>query len=187
MLGALRALPDTTVKTAPSRARFPGRRASKRYNQMLPQTTTNDKTQTSEFPKDDIREAAAGYTSCGYAVCRPDPGKKRPTYGGWSVKSFDPNAFNPGDSIGIITGWMSPGAPDGAGHVTVCVDIDDPEAIPAALEILPPTPMRDGRPGKDDSHLWYRIPVETIPQEEIHNKPGTQCWDEAMRQGIHPG
>src|SRR5262249_51374827 len=53
------------------------------------------------------------------------------------------------DSIGIQSGRLS--------NDLVCVDLDDPSTLADADRYLPPTEMVEGRPGKPQSHRWYRV------------------------------
>jgi P4 family phage/plasmid primase-like protien len=108
----------------------------------------------------DIRECARGYIERGYAVCRLLPGEKNPSYRKWNRSSLQPEDFENGDNIGIITGRLS--------DDLVCVDLDDAEVLRRADEFLPPTAAEEGRPGNPRSHRWYR--VTDIPPELASRK-----------------
>jgi hypothetical protein len=80
---------------------------------------------------------------------RPVPiprGEKAPVDRGWPKREHKPSDFRPTDNIGIHLG------PSGL----VDVDLDSPEAIAAAPHLLPETFLIHGRPGKPNSHYWYR-------------------------------
>ena len=63
----------------------------------------------------EVQKWARAYHERGFALARIKPGKKRPTDKGWNLRSFHPDAFREGDSIGIQTGRLS-------GDL-VCVDL----------------------------------------------------------------
>lgn len=112
-------------------------------------------------PTPDIVVAAAALRDRGLAICRVDPGDKRPTYKGWSTHSLEPDDFRPQDLMGVIGGPLSDfGRP---GHATVIIDLDTPEAVGMASAYLPATGLMDGRPGKPRSHWYYLVPLDTIP------------------------
>jgi hypothetical protein len=104
---------------------------------------------------DAVQTWARRYRTMGLAVCRVQPGEKRPTYGGWNRHSLEPEDFREGDNIGLQTGPLS-------GNL-VCVDIDHPDALGVTDRFLPPTSMMEGRPGKRSSHRWYI--VKDVPND----------------------
>ncbi|MCI0702327.1 MAG: phage/plasmid primase, P4 family [Planctomycetia bacterium] len=131
----------------------------------------------------EIRAAAALLRSRGFAICKPNPNKKKPTYKGWSTRSFEPADFVEGDQLGILSGALSDG--NRPGHSLVVVDLDTNEAVGQADAHLPATGMSEGRPGKPQSHRYYLVPNDTIP-----------CWARSTaKQGAraavektgHPG
>lgn len=77
------------------------------------------------------------------------PNEKRPTEEGWTKRSQEPEDYTPGANLGILTGRLS--------RDLVCVDLDAQAAIQTAWKHLPETGMIEGRPGKIDSHLYYRV------------------------------
>src|SRR5206468_909726 len=83
-----------------------------------------------------------------FAIVFPPNGAKLPVHKGWQMASQEPEDYRDGCNIGILTGRLS-------GDL-VCVDLDLQEAIEQA-ELLPPTHMIDGRPGKPRAHHWYRV------------------------------
>ena len=102
-----------------------------------------------------IMNWATEYRQRGLAICRLQPGQKKPKYPKWTLKSLEPKDFGPADSIGINSGRLS-------GDL-VCVDIDCERALAEADCFLPGTAMEEGRPGKPRSHRWYK--VVDIPNE----------------------
>jgi hypothetical protein len=109
----------------------------------------------------DIRTWARRYRDRGLAVCRIKRGEKRPTYKEWNRYSKEPEDFRGGHNIGLQAGRLS-------GDI-VCVDLDSQEALQHADRFLPPTGMTEGRPGKPESHRWYRL--TNIPAE-LSARPG---------------
>lgn len=109
----------------------------------------------------DVRDAAEELRARGFALCKPDPSEKKPTYRGWSTRSLEADDFRTGDMLGIIGGPLSDGGRPG--HALVIIDLDSPDAVRLADEHLPPTTMEEGRPGKRRSHRYYLVPVDTIP------------------------
>lgn len=128
-------------------------------------------------------EAARRYLERGLAVCPIKPGEKRPGYRGWTTGSLRPEAFQPEDNVGVVCGWHSDGGRPG--HALVCVDLDDPEALLRADELLPETAMVEGRAGKPRSHRFYLIPTSTIPDWARSN--ADQAASAARESGNHPG
>jgi hypothetical protein len=78
---------------------------------------------------------------------------KKPVGLAWQKRRFaEPElagAFTFGRNVGLAQGTMSGGLAD--------VDLDCPEAIALAPEILPPTPMKHGRASARLSHWWYAV------------------------------
>jgi hypothetical protein len=108
------------------------------------------------------RVSAARLRARGLALCKPDPGEKKPTYKGWSTRSLEPADFGPGDLIGIQGGPLSDC--NRPGYALVIIDVDDLGALAKADEYLPPTAMQEGRPGKERDHRYYLVPLDTIPE-----------------------
>jgi hypothetical protein len=106
-----------------------------------------------------IRDWARKYREMGLAICSIAPGEKRPTYAGWNLRSIEPDEFQPGDNIGILTGKLS-------GNL-ICVDLELLGAGAAELadRCLPHTRMVEGCPGNPKTHRWYR--VKNIPKQCI--------------------
>src|SRR5262245_31356107 len=94
--------------------------------------------------------AATELRAAGFALCRPDPDEKKPTYKGWPTFSLEPPDFPLDALIAIIGGPLSHG--DHLGHALIVIDLDAIEAIIAADEYLPETGMVEGRVGKPRSH-----------------------------------
>lgn len=105
---------------------------------------------------------------------------------GWSGRSAEPEEFQPGDQIGIVTGWLSDGNREG--YSLVCIDLDSAPAVARAPEFLPPTGMIDGRAGKPRSHWWFFVPNDTIPADRVGTKtPGSVSNTAADAAGRHRG
>jgi hypothetical protein len=96
-----------------------------------------------------VQEWAKAYRDMGLAVCRIEPGEKRPLYKDWNLRSLEPGDFREDDNIGIQSGRLS-------GDL-VTIDLDVPEAVSLAPQYLPPTNSVEGRPGKPCSHWRYRV------------------------------
>jgi hypothetical protein len=105
-------------------------------------------------------ETAALLRSRGFALCKPDPKEKKPTYKGWSARSLEPCDFSAGNMLGIIAGPLSDGGRPG--HALVVIDLDSSDAVRLADDYLPDTGMAEGRTGKPRSHRYYLVPVATI-------------------------
>jgi hypothetical protein len=105
----------------------------------------------------------------GFALCKPDPGTKSPTYPKWCTRSLEPGEFAPGDMVGILGGPLSDG--NRPGHSTVILDLDADAALAIADDHLPPTGMADGRPSKPNSHRYVLVPNDTIPDWAISHAP----------------
>ncbi len=133
------------------------------------------------YPK--VGDAARQLVSRGFAVCKPDPGEKKPTYKGWTTRSLTPEEFSPGDMIGVIGGPLSDG--NRPGHATVIVDLDSTAAVEKADEYLPETGMEDGRPGKLRTHRFYLVPLATVP--EWAESQAKQAAPAAKKKAGHTG
>ncbi len=81
-------------------------------------------------------------------------GGKRPRGADWLERRYAPaeleGAFRSAN-IGLLLGSPSAGLVD--------VDLDCPEALQLADDLLPPTGMIHGRPGAPRSHRWYVCPA----------------------------
>ena len=129
------------------------------------------------------RDAAVLYRGRGFALCKPDPTEKKPTYKGWSSRSLDPDDFERADQVGILGGPLSDAnRPE---HALVTVDLDDHDAVTGADGYLPPTAMAEGRPGKPRSHRYYLVPFDSIP--EWAESKADQASAAARRNKGHPG
>lgn len=115
----------------------------------------------SEPPPLSVRAAAAVLRQRGFAICKPDPKKKKPTYSGWSAKSLEPSDFAEGDQIGVMGGALSDGGRPG--HSLIIGDLDAIEAVKCADQYLPATGMIEGRKGKPRSHRYWLVPNASIP------------------------
>jgi hypothetical protein len=51
-------------------------------------------------PMPAVRAAARHLRSRGFALCKPDPREKKPTYPGWSARSLEAHDFADGDQPG---------------------------------------------------------------------------------------
>jgi hypothetical protein len=129
------------------------------------------------------RAVAEWLRSSGLALCKPDPGEKKPTYPGWPTRSLEPDEFAPGDLYGIIAGPLSDG--NRPGHALIIVDLDTQAALEKADLYLPPTGMIEGRPSKPRSHRYYLVPLDSIP-EEAHST-AAQSAPAAQAAREHPG
>ncbi len=97
----------------------------------------------------------------GFALCKPDPEQKKPTYNGWPTCSLEPADVADGDMLGILGGPLSDGGRPG--HSLVIIDLDATDAVQLADNYLPQTGMVEGRPGKPRSHRYYLVPFTSIP------------------------
>lgn len=136
----------------------------------------------------DALAAARGYLEIGWSPLPVPRGSKTPTLRGWQNLALHegnlPLHFQGGENIGVLLGSASGGLVD--------VDLDAVEAVDAAAAFLPPTDRRHGRPGKPESHWWYKAEIpKTIRYKDID---GT-CLVELRTNGaqtivppsIHPG
>ena len=96
-------------------------------------------------------DAAIAYYSLGWMPIPLTQGSKNPNRKGWQKERWArdelPNCFNNGQNIGLLLGEPSGGLID--------VDLDCPEAVSIADQILPATGMISGRPSSPLSHRWY--------------------------------
>lgn len=92
-------------------------------------------------------------------------GEKSPNRRGWQTESCSiedvPRLWNNGQNVGILLGGRSGGVCD--------VDLDSPEAAAVAPHLLPDT-LTSGRPGKPDSHRWYR--ADPVPKTKLFKLAG---------------
>jgi hypothetical protein len=131
----------------------------------------------------DARQHAARLRSSGFALCKPDPAEKKPTYARWGTYSKEPADFAAGDMIGVIAGPLSEGKRDA--HATIIIDLDALEAVDQADEFLPATSMEEGRPSKPRSHRYFLVPLDSIP--EWAQSPAEQAAAAAEAETGHPG
>jgi putative DNA primase/helicase len=127
--------------------------------------------------------SAAELRALGLALCRPDPGEKKPTYARWGTRSLEPGDFGPGAMYGIITGPLSDY--NRPGHALVIPDIDDLDALAAADDFLPPTGMQEGKPDKPRDHRGFLVPFATIPEWGLSK--AKQAAPAALEAKGHPG
>ncbi len=94
-----------------------------------------------------MQDVARDYITKGWAVVPVTKGKKKAS-SSFNKKNYSPDNFETDDNIagkcGEPSGWL------------IDVDCDAPEAVEAARLLLPHTGLVHGRPGKPDSHYWYR-------------------------------
>ncbi len=100
-----------------------------------------------------LEKAALHYRTLGWAVT-PVRGK-RAYLRGWptrdlSVDQLRRELAHPDRGIGLVLGARSGDLVD--------VDLDCAQALEAAPQLLPPTPLIHGRPGRPSSHWWYKAP-----------------------------
>jgi len=97
----------------------------------------------------DVRRAAVNYIARGYAIVSLPFASKKPDTKNWGtanrVTSENVEVVFNGTrrNVGMLLGRLTD------------VDLDCPEAIRAASEVLPPTGLRHGRPTNPNSHYWY--------------------------------
>lgn len=109
-----------------------------------------------------IQDVVAMLRKRGFALCKPDPKEKKPTYPKWSTRSKEPMHFRTGDQIGIMAGPLSDGGKPG--HALIIIDLDSQDAVRLADHHLPVTAMQEGRKSKPRSHRYYLIPLDSIPK-----------------------
>lgn len=98
-------------------------------------------------------EAARRYVARGWRVVPIPPREKGPKLSGWTTLRLENGALdrhftepaNVGILLGEPSGWL------------VDVDLDCPEAVELADELLPPTGAVTGREGRPRSHRWYIV------------------------------
>jgi len=113
------------------------------------------------------REAAAEYVRRGFAPVPVPYREKRPVLDGWQKLRITPTDvdryFNGRpQNVGLILGI-------GPGGGLVDVDLDAPEAVAAARELLPDTAFQYGRASKPASHAMYVC--EPVPLTKQYKCP----------------
>lgn len=93
---------------------------------------------------------ARKYIAEGWSVIPIPRGQKAPRIEGWQQRTFEPEDFGAADNIGVRLGAPSGGLTD--------IDLDAPEAVAAARDLLLMTERIHGRPGKPSSHYWFIAP-----------------------------
>ncbi|MGE0545073.1 MAG: bifunctional DNA primase/polymerase [Dehalococcoidia bacterium] len=112
-----------------------------------------------------VLEAAIQAIRRGEAVIPVPRGEKGPKLTGWQkliiTEAEAPRYFREPCNIGVLLGEPSRGLVD--------VDLDAPEAILIADRFLPATHRRHGRPGKRNSHPFYRTsrPGKTMQYQDL--------------------
>jgi hypothetical protein len=111
-----------------------------------------------------VREAAAEYVKRGFAPVPVPYQEKRPVLPGWQKLRLTPadvpRYFNgQPQNIGLLLGING----------LVDIDLDCPEAVAAARELLPETPFRYGRPSKPASHAMFAC--EPVPVTKQYKCP----------------
>jgi hypothetical protein len=134
-------------------------------------------------PVEVLRREAGLLRNAGLGLCRVAPGRKQPTYRGWTTRSLEPGDFDAGDGLGVLTGALSNGGRSGCSLVGV--DLDDPGAVARADTFLPGTGLVEGRPGKPRSHRFFLAPNDTIPDGAVSRAP--QAAAAAVLSAGHPG
>jgi putative DNA primase/helicase len=103
----------------------------------------------------DLRQIVADAIAAGWAVVPIAPGEKKgPT--AWNKTTYGPSDFGPNHNLAYKCGAPSDHRVD--------VDCDAPEAVEAARHLLPTTGRVHGRPGKPESHYWFRSEGATTCQ-----------------------
>jgi hypothetical protein len=138
---------------------------------------------TAALPRAEPAATAALPRERGFALCKPDPVEKKPTYPRRPTFSRGPAAFRPGDQLGVIGGPLSDG--NRPGHATVIIGLDAAEAVAKADEFLPATAMAEGRPFKPRSHRYFLVPFDSIPAWAVST--AAQAAPAALAQRGHPG
>jgi len=112
-----------------------------------------------------VKDVAEKYIADGWAVVPLTKGEKRAT-SSWQKKAFSPKDFGENDNIALKCGEPSGWRVD--------VDLDCPEAVEAAKELLPHTGHIHGRPGKPASHYWFICEgARTTQYTDIKGKDST--------------
>lgn len=96
-----------------------------------------------------MREHVQALRALGWATVRIPPLSKAPIERDWPRTDYPPEAFAPGDNVGIKLGDPSGGLVD--------VDLDCLEAVALAPRFLPPS-ATFGRPSKARSHWIFHCP-----------------------------
>jgi hypothetical protein len=139
------------------------------------------KTETSDIPA--IQYETEVLRDRGFALCKPDPNEKKPTYKGWPTFTLEPGDFADGDMVGIICGPLSDGKRPR--YALVIVDLDAYEALKLADTYLPRTAMEDGRKSKPRAHRYYLVPCDSIPDWAIST--ASQAAPAALEKKGHAG
>jgi putative DNA primase/helicase len=119
----------------------------------------------------------------GFALCKPDPGEKKPTYRCWATRSLEADDFRDGDLYGILGGPLSDG--NRPGHALVIIDLDGRAALEKADDYLPPTGMEEGKPEKPRDHRYFLVPLASVPPWA--ESPAEQAAEAARQAAGHPG
>jgi putative DNA primase/helicase len=90
------------------------------------------------------------YRCRGYKLVRLRPRSKKPYKRSWQGDDSDPREFLEADNVGIVLGEASGGLVD--------IDHDQPEAVLAGSELLPPTDVVFSRSSCPGAHRLYRVP-----------------------------
>ncbi len=115
-------------------------------------------------------EVAADFVARGYAPIPIPRGEKRPLLEGWQNLRITDDAalaryFAHDCNVGVLLGEASGGLVD--------VDLDHPEAVRLADEMLPKTAAIFGRASKRGSHRLYRVtdPHVSVPEPKSESLP----------------
>jgi putative DNA primase/helicase len=140
--------------------------------------TADNNTETTAEESSDLLETAQEYAERGWYVIPIPLGSKKPILREWTnlrLTAEDlPKHFNGGPSnIGLLLGEASGGVVD--------IDLDCPESVLLAGQILPPTRCVFGRPGKPSSHWLYN--VNRIPNTEQFSDMGGSMLVELRSTG----
>lgn len=117
-------------------------------------------------------EVAVDAVRRGYQPIPIPSGQKRPRISAWTHvrwdsenevrEKFEKWAEEGQTNVGLLLGEPSGGLVD--------VDLDHPKTMRLKDYLLPPTPMRTGRPGRPTSHYWYRV-RGTLPSTRRYKMP----------------
>jgi P4 family phage/plasmid primase-like protien len=130
-----------------------------------------------------IATEAARLRAMGFAICKVDPGDKKPTYARWTTHSLEPTDFSESDWLGAMGGALSDG--NRPGHAAVLIDLDSLLAVEKADAYLPATGMEEGRASKPRSHRYFLLPCDTIPEWALSH--AQQAAAAAKKEKGHPG
>jgi hypothetical protein len=101
----------------------------------------------------DVLPSAQAYLKFGWMVIPVPAGRKKPAIEEWQklrlTEADLPKHFANGNNVGVLNGEPSRRLTD--------VDLDVPEAVAAAVDLLPPTQLVHGRPSNPFSHHWYQV------------------------------